>query len=65
MVEDEAPREDRELLYPLLKAHIGADVYGKGAYQYIYNRHFDLNLTTAIELLKDQSVIEDILQAEF
>ena len=65
MVEDEAPREDREFLYPLLKAHIGADVYGKGAYQYIYNRHFDLNLITAIELLKDQSVIEEILQIEF
>lgn len=62
IVNDESARNDRELLYPLLKAQIAEDVYGKGAYQYIYNRHYDTTLIKAMELAANQDDIERILQ---
>lgn len=63
IVGDQSAREDRELLYPILKAQIAEDVYGKGAYQYVFNRHYDITLTTAIELAKKQGDIERVLQS--
>ena len=65
IVNDDSAREDRELLYPLLKAQIGEDVYGKGSYQYIYNRHHDTTLIRAIELAKDKEAMETILGVGF
>ena len=65
IVGDESAREDRELLYPLLKAQIAEDVYGKGSYQYIYNRHYDTTLIRAIELAKDREAMEAILGVSF
>ena len=63
IVGDQSAREDRELLYPILKAQIAEDVYGKGAYQYVFNRHYDITLTTAVELAKKQDDIERVLQS--